>query len=132
LGIIFKYTIQRPELLNRIGDNFVVFDFIRGNAASEILDLKIRSVIRNIAHEKGVELEVLEDYRGFLLNKALADLSNGGRGISNLVETYLVNPLSRILIKDSFNEGDRITICREEEGRELPVYEISHPNDIFR
>lgn len=113
LGIIkdyFKYTIQRPELLNRIGDNFVVFDFIREDAAAEILDMKLEAIAKNLEHEKGVRLTVGDEYRAYLLSKALSDLSNGGRGIGNMIETNLINPLSDILIAEKWNAGSTIEI----------------------
>ena len=97
----FKYTIQRPELLNRIGDNFVVFDFIRESAARQILDLKLNAVVANLLHEKGVRLEIKDPFRTALLKEAGKDLSNGGRGISNLVETRLVNSLAQVLMEES-------------------------------
>src|SRR5580765_703034 len=34
----FKLELGRPEILNRIGENIVVFDFIRGEVAREIFD----------------------------------------------------------------------------------------------
>lgn len=106
----FKYTIQRPELLNRIGDNFVVFDFIREDAAAQILDLKLNAIANNLEHEKGVKLTIGDEYRKHLLGKALADLSNGGRGIGNMVETNLINPLSNILIMEKWDAGSNIEI----------------------
>ena len=106
----FKYTIQRPELLNRIGDNFVIFDFIREDAAAQILDLKLRAIANNLEHEKGIKLTICDAYRNYLLGKALADLSNGGRGIGNMVETNLINPLSNILIAEKWNTGCNIEI----------------------
>lgn len=106
----FKYTIQRPELLNRIGDNFVVFDFIREDAAAQILDLKLNAIANNLEHEKGVKLTIGDEYRKHLLGKALADLSNGGRGIGNMVETNLINPLSNILIMEKWEAGCNIEI----------------------
>lgn len=106
----FKYTIQRPELLNRIGDNFVVFDFIREAAAAQILDLKLNAIANNLEHEKGVKLTIGDEYRNHLLGKALADLSNGGRGIGNMVETNLINPLSNVLIMEKWNAGCNIEI----------------------
>lgn len=106
----FKYTIQRPELLNRIGDNFVVFDFIREDAAAQILDLKLNAIANNLEHEKGVKLTIGNEYRKHLLGKALADLSNGGRGIGNMVETNLINPLSNILIMEKWDAGSNIEI----------------------
>ncbi len=106
----FKYTIQRPELLNRIGDNFVVFDFIREKAVVEILNLKLKAIIGNLEREKGLKLVVTDAFNEFLLQRAKQDLSNGGRGISNLVEACLVNPLARVLVQETWNTGDEIVI----------------------
>ena len=106
----FKYTIQRPELLNRIGDNFIVFDFIREKAVEEILNLRLSAIAANLEHEKGIRLEVRDPFRQFLMNQAKRDLSNGGRGIGNLVETYLINPLARVLIQEPWEPGDTVVI----------------------
>jgi chaperone clpB len=116
----FKYTIQRPELLNRIGENFIVFDFIRGTAAEEILNLKLNAIADNLEREKGIKLEIAELFKQYLLSIAQGDLSNGGRGISNMVETHLVNPLAKVLIKEQLNSGDSIVI----EDRPLENYEL--------
>lgn len=106
----FKFTIQRPELLNRIGDNFVVFDFIRPEAASLILELKLNAVSEYMRREKNIQIIIEETFRKLLLEKACADLSNGGRGIGNMVETLLVNPLSQIIVKEAWKPGCTITI----------------------
>lgn len=116
----FKYTIQRPELLNRIGDNFIVFDFIREKAVEEILNLKLSAIADNLEREKGIKLEINASFKEYLLNKARGDLSNGGRGISNMVETCLVNPLAQVLINETWNAGDTVTI----EGMPLEFGEI--------
>lgn len=106
----FKFTIQRPELLNRIGDNFIVFDFIREAAVNEILNLKLNAVVSNLEHEKGIKLVFGAQFKDYLLNKAKSDLSNGGRGIGNMVETCLVNPLAKVLIHEEWKSGDSIVI----------------------
>lgn len=106
----FKFTIQRPELLNRIGDNFIVFDFIREAAVNEILNLKLNAVVDNLEHEKGIKLVLDAQFKEYLLNKAKSDLSNGGRGIGNIVETCLVNPLAKVLIHEEWKSGDSIVI----------------------
>lgn len=115
----FKYTIQRPELLNRIGDNFVVFDFIRDNAVDEILKLKLDSISENLFHEKGIKLLVDESYKRNLSDYAKKDLSNGGRGISNMVETFVINPLSQILIKENCKAGCTVTIREKQLGDDV-------------
>lgn len=101
----FKFEIRSPELLNRLGDNIVVFDYIRETAALQILDMKLKAVENYMKHEKSVTLSISEKYRGFMKNRALADLSNGGRGIGNMVETYLITPLSDVLLKEQWNSG---------------------------
>ena len=106
----FKFRIQRPELLNRIGDNFIVFDFIDEEAAAQILELKVNAVVKNTMHEKGLILTIEQPFRDHLLGLATRDLSNGGRGISNLVETHLVNPLSSVLVSEDWRSGDMIRI----------------------
>lgn len=122
----FKYTIQRPELLNRIGDNFIVFDFIREKAVEEILNLKLSAIADNLEHEKGIKLEISALFKEYLLNKAQGDLSNGGRGISNMVETCLVNPLAKVLIKEEWTSGDSVVIeDKPSENEELFKYSLT-------
>lgn len=106
----FKFTIQRPEILNRIGDNFIVFDFIREDTVEVILNLKIKAIVENLEHEKGLKLEIQPAFLNYLLNRAKSDLSNGGRGIGNMVETCLINPLSNVLIKEDWSSGDLLII----------------------
>lgn len=106
----FTYTIQRPELLNRIGDNFIVFDFIREKAVAEILDLKLSAIAGNLEREKGLQLELKAPFRQYLLEQAKQNLTNGGRGIGNMVETCLINPLSTVLTKERWTAGDAVII----------------------
>lgn len=44
----FIYRLGRPEILNRLGDNIVVFDFIRSNVANEILSAQLNKINKNI------------------------------------------------------------------------------------
>lgn len=128
----FKYTIQRPELLNRIGDNFIVFDFIRENALEEILDLKLCAIIENLEHEKGIKLIVQKTFKEYLLEEAKSDLSNGGRGIGNMVETYIINPLTEVLIKENWSSGDSIIIEDRPSGLDsMFKYSISRTGDVL-
>ena len=121
----FKYTIQRPELLNRIGDNFIVFDFIREEAAEEILHLKLQAVTDNLEHEKGIRLTLSESFVSALLSEGKRNLSNGGRGISNMVETRLINPLADVLVKENWKAGDELFIKeRAAEDHQAFTYEL--------
>lgn len=83
-----------------------MFDFIRENTVEVILDLKIKAIIENLDHDKGIKLVIETPFKDYLINKAKGDMSDGGRGISNMVETYLINPLSDVLIKEDWSSGD--------------------------
>jgi ATP-dependent Clp protease ATP-binding subunit ClpA len=91
----FKTVLNRPEILNRIGDNILVFDFIRPKIAMEIFDSMVARVLSDVALNQHVDIALDESSRTQLQALCLADLSNGGRGIRNKVETHLVNPLAR-------------------------------------
>ena len=91
----FKLELGRPEILNRIGENIVVFDYIRKDAARAILKSQVNKIIGNLREQKDIRIRI-EDYAYQSLEDAATfDLSNGGRGIGNQVESLLVNPLSR-------------------------------------
>lgn len=125
----FKFTIQRPELLNRIGDNFIVFDFIRDEAVDEILALKLQSIIDNLNHEKGISLEIEDSYRKKLSMLAKKDFSNGGRGISNMVETHVVNPLAQILVQENWKGGCKIIIRDKDPNQDGIMMDYAIENE---
>lgn len=93
----FKLELGRPEILNRIGENIVVFDYIRPDIAELILDGQIKKIKKTLLAEKQITLELDDTIRNYLLNAAMSNLSNGGRGIGNIVESDLINPLARFL-----------------------------------
>ena len=106
----FKLELGRPEILNRIGENIVVFDFIRPEVAKEILNAQIAKIINSLATEKNIQLVLSDQARSVLLTKALNNLGNGGRGIGNIVESLLINPLARYLFDEGIGENTRIVI----------------------
>lgn len=106
----FKLELGRPEILNRIGENIVVFDFIRPEVAKLILDAQVNKIIKNLLTEKGIELKVSDKALEILLTKAVDNLGNGGRGIGNIVESLLINPLARYMFDEDIRNNVSITI----------------------
>jgi DNA polymerase III delta prime subunit len=106
----FKLELGRPEILNRIGENIVVFDFIREEVAEMILDAQVDKIVQNLSSEKRIELILSESARATLLKMAVGNLSNGARGIGNIVESLLINPLSRYLFDNAIKGDEKITI----------------------
>lgn len=106
----FKLELGRPEILNRIGENIVVFDFIRPEVAKQILDAQVSKIVKNLATEKGIELVITAQAMSVLVAKTLSNLNNGGRGIGNIVESLLIDPLARYLFDEEIRENVRITL----------------------
>ena len=106
----FKLELGRPEILNRIGENIVVFDFIREEAGKAILKSQVDKIIRRLEEKKNIRVTVTDEAYAELSAAALADLSNGGRGVGNQVEALLINPLSRWLFDNAVIENADVTI----------------------
>jgi hypothetical protein len=106
----FKTVLNRPEILNRIGDNIVVFDFIRPVIADQIFSGMVDDALVDVSAGQGITIKIDQSSRERLRTLCLSDLSNGGRGIRNKVETNLINPLARALFDADAKPGDRFEI----------------------
>mgnify|MGYP001139039433 FL=1 len=111
----FKYRLGRPEILNRIGDNIVVFNFITPDIAGQILAGMLGNVARRLAEDHKIELVIPDAQRAQLLDLCTRDLSNGGRGIGNTLESVFINPLARALFALDLEERTQVTVAAIEE-----------------
>ncbi|MFL6664106.1 MAG: AAA family ATPase [Rhizobacter sp.] len=109
----FKFRLQRPEILNRIGDNIVVFDFIAPEVAGRIFDGMLANVLARVRSEHGITLELAPQVAARLRAVCTEDLANGGRGIGNMLESVLINPLARALFATP--AGAHVTVSALEE-----------------
>jgi ATP-dependent Clp protease ATP-binding subunit ClpA len=100
----FKLVLNRPEILNRIGENIIVFDFIRPEIAAKIFGHMVEGILSNVG-ETGNVVTITEDAKHQLRSICLADLSHGGRGIRNQLEAHLINPLARALFDQDSADG---------------------------
>lgn len=108
----FTLTIGRPELLNRIGDNIVVFDFIHIEIGREILQGMLKNITRLVEREMSVTLHTPEPILRILEGPCLSPeaLQFGGRGIGARLETSFVDPLARALFSLSPPPGSKVEI----------------------
>ncbi|GGR74550.1 MULTISPECIES: AAA family ATPase [Streptomyces] len=113
----FEQVIGRPELMNRIGGNVVVFDFISDDVAERIFDLQVRNIQRQLAHGHRLVLRIEDKARRELLEYCTRDKWNGGRGIGMVLETHLINPLARELFAASdLGPGTTVVVTEVREA----------------
>jgi hypothetical protein len=112
----FKLEIGRPELLNRIGENIIVFDFIRPKLAEEIFATILKRTIDEIRRNQKIDIQIDPRALDALRAHCVRDLSNGGRGIRNFVEAAFVNPLARLVFETDVQPGSSLAIARVSVG----------------
>jgi len=121
----FRFELQRPELLNRFGDNIVVFDFIRETVAREIFGKMLNSVVSRVRDELELDLSLSEEVVQSIRDKCISDLTNGGRGIGNRLETFLINPLSRALFLMELERGRTVQVSGFDESNGAVRLEVT-------
>ena len=106
----FNQTLGRPELRNRFGDSYVVLDYIRPHVAPRILKRALESVIARVSRIHDLRLDVRPDVETKLGDILVERLEDGGRAIGTLVETVVVNPLSRWIFEEAPKPGSAVTL----------------------
>jgi ATP-dependent Clp protease ATP-binding subunit ClpB len=107
VSAFFTTEINRPELLNRIGDNIVVFDYIRPEVAEQILRKMVSNIGDRIRDSLGIEVSFTDHAYAQLVDVCTRDLAHGGRGIGNKLESNFINPLAREIYRKELHSGDR-------------------------
>ena len=107
----FALKLGRPEIFNRFGDNFVVFDFIRPEVAESIFENNMSVIKRNLSNLKNIVLEYDQNFvKDFILIYAMDNLDMGGRGIINRIETHIKNGLTNFMFKSGKLENCTILL----------------------
>ena len=117
-------TYFKPEVINRIGENIVVFNYIDKTASEEIARSQIKNINNNLQKNNKIKINIDEKAYSLLFEFCWQDKprSNGGRGIGNVIEEQYLNPLAEHIFDNNCNENDTINI-RAENGRLVFVKE---------
>lgn len=108
----------KPEVLNRIGENIVVFDYISEEASGLIVRAQLSKIASNVAARSGIRVDVADSCVNWFCREALAPevREKGGRGIGNLVEARFLNPLASFVFDAGCRQGDTVRADASESG----------------
>lgn len=112
----FVKGLGRPELLNRLGENIVVFQQIESDEFRRgILARKLEPLQAHLHERWGVRLEIADEVSTHLV--ACARVDHGGRGLLNAIERELLNPLARFLFERhaKLRRGRIVFVVRDEK-----------------
>ena len=107
----------KPEVVNRIGNNIVVFDFIRDEVSQLIVKSQIKKINENIEKIKKIKIvispEILDYYYKLVKEKNVLEM--GGRGIGNMIEDKYINELSDYIFNSRNENGNIIAYIENEK-----------------
>lgn len=118
----FVEELGRPELLNRIGDNIVAFNFIDDpEVFTKIARLKFKSVESFVKERYEAQIGFEDENAAFLSIANKAGKQNGGRGLLNVMESAIINPLAEFI----FERTDMLA------GRTIEISFLSESRAVF-
>ena len=106
----FIHEAGRPEIKNRIGDNFIVFEFIDRETGKAIADKQVEKIIANLKGQKEITLTIPRPVMNELYDEVSKNLAQGGRGVGNTLEKILINPLARLLSETRITSNASIRV----------------------
>ncbi|GHS94835.1 chaperone [Synergistales bacterium] len=122
----FRVTAKRPELLGRIGDNIVPFNFITSTGfLKAIAKAKLEPLREKLKEKYGITDVIFDSEEQSLEAIASAvDRSMGGRAVTNEIVKDIIDPLAEYL----FNEVDDPSHCT---GRKIIITQLNNKKPIF-
>lgn len=90
----FDYELGRKEIKNRIGENFIVFEYIDEPTAIQIMDKQLNAIVEGLKSSKRITVSFADQAKESLRLEIVKHLADGGRGVGNVIEKYVLNPLS--------------------------------------
>ena len=109
---LMKRTLK-PEFMNRI-DEIVMFTPLTRQQTLQIVDIQLSAVERMI-RQSGLELSVTDAARKWLATEGY-DPIYGARPVKRVIQTHVVNNLSRAILAGSIDRTKPITIDATDQG----------------
>jgi len=104
----FIRELKRPELLNRIGNNIVPFNFITNDdCLVDIARMKLAPLREQLKEKyKMQDLIFTNEENALKAIVSKVDKSNGGRGVLNELQTRLYHPLADFIFSEEEDPGN--------------------------
>jgi ATP-dependent Clp protease ATP-binding subunit ClpA len=118
----------KPELLNRIGDNIVFYDFIRPQYVDSIAESKIASINEHIENQNEVKIVFQKENYDLITQRWSTSnaIYDGGRGVINIIEKEYVNPLSNFMFQHKDLKFSTVKVYVKNNKFEFELTEVQH------
>ena len=105
-------TRFKPEFLNRI-DETIFFKALTLQQLSKIVDIQME-YLHKLLSAQDIDLMITEDAREFLAQRGFNPIY-GARPLKRTIRQLVENPLSKLLLSNTFNKGEEIVIDIEND-----------------
>ncbi|MCK4276279.1 MAG: ATP-dependent Clp protease ATP-binding subunit, partial [Phycisphaerae bacterium] len=108
----------RPEFLNRL-DDVIVFKALNKDDLNVIVDYELRKVRQRLHDEHGLELELNDQAKEFLIKKGY-NPDFGARPLRRAIEQHVEDPISEELLRGGYEGKGRVVVSltKDAEGDE--------------
>jgi ATP-dependent Clp protease ATP-binding subunit ClpC len=103
----------RPEFLNRL-DEIIVFHELTEGQLRSIVDLMAKELQSRLSEHK-LDIELTDKAKSWLAKEGY-DPVYGARPLRRVIERYVENPLSSMLLRSELKEGDTIRVDMGKDG----------------
>ncbi len=118
----------RPEFLNRI-DETIVFNRLAPEHIGAIVDIQIRQLNARLA-DRAITVALTEHARSFFVTHGF-DLMYGARPLRRLIQTALLDQLSRLILEGKINNEAKLLIdaAENKDGEHVLVIKMQQSLD---
>ena len=106
----------RPEFLNRI-DEVISFHSLDKSQVLEIVDIQMKELEKRLKVKK-IDLTYDEKVLHFLVKRGFDPLY-GARPLKRVIQSEVLNPLSKLIIQGQFKEGSRVQLSANDLAVEI-------------
>jgi ATP-dependent Clp protease ATP-binding subunit ClpB len=106
----------RPEFLNRV-DETIIYNSLGEAQIGGIVKVQLK-VVEDRLKAKRVQLDIKDDAVNYLAKKGF-DPIYGARPLKRVIQTDLLNPLSKEMISGGIKSGDMVTVSLNKNGEGL-------------
>ena len=97
----------KPEFLNRV-DETIFFKALNLGQLSAIVDIQMKH-LQGLLKEQELDIEVSDDAKEFLATRGFNPIY-GARPLKRVIRQLVENPLSKEILSNKFNHGDKIFV----------------------
>jgi ATP-dependent Clp protease ATP-binding subunit ClpB len=112
IGALLKATFK-PEFLNRI-DETIVFNRLGKPEILKIVDIQVEQLKARL-RERKITLEVTPKAKAYLAETGFDPLY-GARPLKRTIQNLVQNPLAKLMLAGTVNDGDGVTVDKGAEG----------------